>query len=120
MEAMNQEKGYVELLNAEIPGDTARIQELSKTYDVIDTYDEQLEELFSIRHPELIGTKSEKVQESVGEYYAVFPWRKVLVRIVGKEAYRELRTNRNRELLTSEEQRKFMSASIAFAGLNVG
>ncbi|MDR3546939.1 MAG: ThiF family adenylyltransferase [Candidatus Pacebacteria bacterium] len=117
---MSQKQRFVELLDADVPEDRERIELLSKEYTVVDTYDEQLKELSSIRHPESIGMGARKIDDDVGEYFAVLPWRKTLVRIVGHTAYTELRTNRNRELLTTEEQTKFMRSNIAFAGLNVG
>lgn len=110
----------IEIFNADSAEDRPRIDELSQDHTVVDTYQEQLEELYAIRHPESVGSKPEQLEESVGDFYAVFPWKKAMVRIVGEAAYRELRTNRNRELLTQEEQEKFMQANIAFAGLNVG
>ncbi len=101
--------------------DAADIEKLrSFGYSYIDTYDEQLKELAEIRDPQSVGGEAAPLAGEVGEIVVELPWRKALVRILGKDAYRELRTNRNRDLLTQEEQERFMSARIGFAGLNVG
>jgi len=89
-------------------------------YVLVDTYAGQLAELAEIRDPESVGKTPAPVHENVGDYVVVYPWRKSLVRIVGEGAYRELRTNRNRDLITKEEQDRFAAARIGFAGLNVG
>jgi molybdopterin/thiamine biosynthesis adenylyltransferase len=86
----------------------------------VDTYGEQIRELRQIRDPQSVGGEPAPLDSDPGEYVAFFEWRKSLVRIVGPECYRELRTNRNRELLTIEEQEKFAKTRIGFAGLNVG
>ncbi|MBU6214805.1 ThiF family adenylyltransferase [Patescibacteria group bacterium] len=99
-------------------GEIAKLR--SENYFFVDTYDEQIAELMEIRDPESVGGTHKPLTDEPGERIVEYPWRKTLVRIVGPEAYRELRTNRNRNLLTQEEQKKFASANIGFAGLNVG
>lgn len=101
--------------------DAAEIKRLqAENYFFVDTYDEQLAELAEIRDPESVGKKHRPLTNEPSERIVEYPWRKTLVRIVGPEAYHELRTNRNRDLLTREEQKRFASARIGFAGLNVG
>ncbi|HVW82510.1 MAG TPA: ThiF family adenylyltransferase [Candidatus Paceibacterota bacterium] len=109
------------LLDPNIAADAAEIADFrAGGWFFVDTYDEQLAELRQIRDPKSIGKESAPLAADPGERIAVYDWRKALVRIVGPEAYRELRTNRNRDLLTSEEQERFGAARIGFAGLNVG
>ncbi len=111
----------VQLLDPTSAVDAAEITRLrTEGYDFIDSYDEQRAELAEIRDPEAVGGTPRPLSEDPGEMVAVFPWRKVLVRILGKAAYRELRNNRNRDLLTKSEQDRFAAACIGFAGLNVG
>jgi len=101
--------------------DAAEITRLrAENYFFVDTYDEQVVELKEIRDPESVGGNHKSLVDDPGERIIEYPWCKTLVRIVGPEAYRELRTNRNRDLLTQEEQKKFAAACIGFAGLNVG
>lgn len=111
----------IHLLNPKDAVDTAEIARLkNEGYEFVDTYEEQRAELAEIRDPESVGGKHEPLINEPGERIVEYPWRKTLVRIVGIEAYHELRTNRNRDLLTQEEQKRFASAHIGFAGLNVG
>ncbi len=111
----------VRLLNPQESEDASVIAKLREEgYAFVDTYDEQCKELADIRDPQSVGSEPAALTTEPGEFVAVYPWRKSLVRIVGPEAYRELRTNRNRNLLTSDEQARFAQAKIGFAGLNVG
>ncbi|MBA3789071.1 ThiF family adenylyltransferase [Patescibacteria group bacterium] len=112
----------IRLLNPHDPEDSIEIANFQKKEGarVIDTYDEQLSELAQIRDPRSVGKTPTELVDKPGEFFVEYPWRNTIVRIVGPEAYRELRTNRNRELLTTSEQEQFGKANIAFAGLNVG
>lgn len=111
----------VRVLDPHDANDAAEIVRLrDEGYFFVDTYDEQLKELMEIRDPESVGGTYKELVDEPGERIVEYPWRKTLVRIVGQEAYRELRTNRNRDLLTQEEQKRFAAARIGFAGLNVG
>ncbi|MHB1163557.1 MAG: ThiF family adenylyltransferase [Minisyncoccota bacterium] len=89
-------------------------------YVFVDAYDEQISELKEIRDPKSVGKQPKTLVDDPGERVVEYPWRRTLVRIVGPDAYFELRTNRNRDLLTTEEQQRFAAARIGFAGLNVG
>lgn len=111
----------VRILDPQNASDAVEIERLrAENYFFVDTYDEQIVELEEIRDPASIGGTHAPLADEPGERIVEYPWRKTLVRIVGPEAYRELRTNRNRELLTQEEQQRFSAAHIGFAGLNVG
>lgn len=111
----------VRILDPRVKEDANEIARLrSEGYFYVDTYDEQLVELTEIRDPQSVGSTHAPLTNDPGERIVEYPWRKTLVRIVGPEAYRELRTNRNRDLLTQEEQDLFIAARIGFAGLNVG
>lgn len=52
--------------------------------------------------------------------FAYFPWSKTLLRLPNKKNLRALRTSRNRNLITAEEQAKLYSSTIFIAGLSVG
>lgn len=111
----------IRILDPHNASDAVEIERLrAENYFFIDTYDEQIAELMEIRDPASVGGTHVPLADEPGERIVEYPWRKTLVRIVGPEAYRELRTNRNRELLTQEEQERFAAAHIGFAGLNVG
>lgn len=52
--------------------------------------------------------------------WAYYPWRRVVVGVLGPLAYRTLRLDRNRHLITAEEQDSFNRLRIGVAGLSVG
>ncbi|MCV7178731.1 Rv1355c family protein [Mycolicibacterium sphagni] len=52
--------------------------------------------------------------------WAYFPWRRTVVAILGPNGFRAVRTDRNRNLITSEEQHRLATIRIGIAGLSVG
>lgn len=110
---------------------------LSQTeiFDVSDTFSDQLEELFQVRNPGLrkgttdLAEGLEKFIESQfggrGNLFKTgrwvyFPWRGTLVHLLSPDLYFELRTNRNRDVLTFSEQKKYADFTVGIAGLSVG
>jgi molybdopterin/thiamine biosynthesis adenylyltransferase len=100
---------------------------------ILDTLTEQLEDLFLIRHPrykfdpefqeplrvfveEKLGGKP---SEQYGEWF-FFPWNTTLVHILPEDEWQEIRTARNRNLITEEEQKRFYDCKVGVAGLSVG
>src|SRR3990167_6082407 len=86
--------------------------------DIVDTYPESLEELFFIRHPWL-DKKSSEGQATKEEYiqnffprenhkeqgsWVYYPYTHQLVHVLEEKKFFELRTARNRHLITAEEQ----------------
>jgi hypothetical protein len=85
-------------------------------------------ELFEHNHPEhrgdrdkLLEFQAEALNQGV-EFgtWVVFPWSGILSRFPDREDYRQLRTSRNRNLITDEEQAVLFDARIAVLGLSVG
>lgn len=101
--------------------------------EIIDTYREQLEDLFLVRNPKYKFDKNYqgdfekffkehlglKAVEGVGEWF-YFPWNKLLVHYLEDNLHQELRTARNKNLIVSEEQEKFYNFKVGIAGLSVG
>lgn len=101
--------------------------------DIIDFYKEQLKELFLIRNPQfrfnsnyqnaldkyLKNHFGDKPTAEKGEWF-YFPWNKTLVHYLEEKLHFELRTARNKNLITAEEQEKFYSLKVGIAGLSVG
>lgn len=100
---------------------------------VVDSYREQLEDLFLIRNPRFRFDKSYKEEfESFllkhGEgkdlvfcgNWVYFPWNGYLVHFLADSEHQEVRTARNRNLITAEEQQKFYTFKVGVAGLSVG
>lgn len=100
---------------------------------IIDRFDLLLEELFLIRNPhtkfvkeyqsELADfTKSYlagKQTKEVGEWF-LFPWSTTLVHYLPDSEHQEVRTARNKNIITDEEQARFYNFRVAIAGLSVG
>lgn len=101
----------------------------------MDTIQEQLEEIYAIRHPQSIVTGyvrsqvSQFVQEMVGAsakdvdlfgMWAWYPWISTLIHFLPEAMHTELRTSRNRNLITQKEQEQFYNAHVGVAGLSVG
>lgn len=100
---------------------------------VIDRYDLLLEDLFLIRNPKYKFIKEYaadlkafteayaggKPQEELGEWF-YFPWNRTLAHYLPHEEHQEIRTARNRNIITKEEQGKLYDLTVAYAGLSVG
>ena len=99
---------------------------------IVDTVEMQIEELFLIRNPkyrfkgtknELMDFKEEITQNKpIKEYgnWFVFPDDKLIVHYLPEEIHQEIRTARNRNLITKTEQDKFYNFSVGIAGLSIG
>ncbi|MBI5405738.1 ThiF family adenylyltransferase [Candidatus Kaiserbacteria bacterium] len=99
----------------------------------IDRYDLLLEDLFLIRNPRFKFIKDHtnevkafseeyaagKPTEEVGEWF-FFPWNSTLAHYLPHDEHQEIRTARNRNIITKEEQEKFYGLRVAYAGLSVG
>ncbi len=100
---------------------------------VLDSFSEQLHELFLIRNPRFRFNKDfaqeletfindfrqEKTLEETG-YWVFFPWNETLVHYLPEVEHLELRTARNKNLISGQEQEKYYNATVGVAGLSVG
>lgn len=100
---------------------------------VVDTFDEQLKELFLVRHPKLrlnpreasiqvtkfLQLQQAKPLEEQGKWM-YFQWNNTLVHILDEPDFFELRTSRNHNLITSKEQAVLQNFRVGIAGLSVG
>lgn len=101
---------------------------------IVDGYREMLEDICAIRNPglrrdpvQLKKTQKKFVKEhangSVLEdlgTWVYYPWMRTIVHVLEEELHEELRTARNRNLITADEQTKYRDCVIAVAGLSVG
>ncbi len=104
-----------------------------KPAKVIDRYDLLLEDLSLIRNPRFKFEKDHaealeafmreysagKPLEEAGEWF-YFPWNGTLAHYLPADEHQEVRTARNRQIITKEEQERFYSLKVAYAGLSVG
>ncbi len=110
----------------------AKLKDFYKPIHIYDIYLEQLKELFEITFPNLINNKNYSSQLKIflktkfkdkvrtSGVWVYFPWNGKLIHTVKKEDLYELRTNRNRNLITKIEQEKLKKFCIGIVGLSVG
>jgi molybdopterin/thiamine biosynthesis adenylyltransferase len=111
-----------------------QLQDLQKTHPdltVTDNLSLYIEELFDIEYP---SKKDFKTESEVAGYqkhilgdepdnwggWVYYPWLKLCLRIPPMKELRMLRTSRNRNLITAEEQQKLYHSTIFIAGMSVG
>lgn len=100
---------------------------------ISDDYEEEQRELFGIKNPSRVYAPG--FEEAFQEYFralaatrplsehgrwAYFPWRYLAAHILPEDEYWLVRTARNQNLVTKEEQEKFYNAKIGIGGLSVG
>lgn len=112
--------------------DLEKLKKEMSVWKICDIYKGQLEELFEIDNPKLkkksgYKTEMEKfVEERISPKQTLvgnwiyFPWNGRLVHSVNKKEYLQLRTNRNKNLITAEEQEKLSAFTVGMLGLSVG
>ncbi|MBU0546338.1 ThiF family adenylyltransferase [Patescibacteria group bacterium] len=110
--------------------DVLRFQADNSIKEVRDIYGQQMSELFEIRNPSLRHTAQyqgelEKflcARQTCGSSgnWIYFPWNGIFVHTLTKDDYFRLRTNRNKNLITEEEQTALSQSTVAIAGLSVG
>lgn len=81
----------------------------------VDIFERQSAELAKINNPASPGEGS-----SPAATYVYYPWAKTVLKTVSSDDLLTLRTNRNRELISSEEQAKLYSSVVGIAGMSVG
>ena len=105
-----------------------------KNLRVVDEYKTALSELCAIREPGLRGQPSalKKAQTAFVSahrgkrtlddcgVWVYYPWDRTLVHCLDRALHEELRTARNKYLITEREQELFRDFPIAIAGLSVG
>lgn len=86
----------------------------------IDIYSSQLEELQRIDNPSLGDNTLRAGYASVEGVHVYYPWLNTILYCVNDTDLLRLRTNRNRELITTEEQTVLRKAIVGIAGMSVG
>lgn len=108
------------------------LKETQKIWEIVDNYENQLKELFEILHPteKFSVTYKEQILKYIQDKaegditikgnWIYYPWSGNLIHTVTEHDYDLIRTNRNKYLITQEEQNKLLESSIGFAGLSIG
>lgn len=97
----------------------------------VDAFTSQIKELFLIENHQYIGSDKDKTYETndFKNYvnkkknsfcYVYYPWNCHLVKTVKEGDYFRLKTNRNQNLITAEEQEKLYKYNVAVLGMSVG
>lgn len=96
-----------------------------------DALDRQIKELFYIDNTQFIGMPKPEAYATndFATYeknkkddfnYVYYPWLNTVVKTVKKDDYFKLKTNRNQDLITAEEQAKLRDYKLAVLGMSVG
>jgi len=113
----------------------ADLEQLRNTHKIWverNEYDSQLEELFFINNPaakfdpnkdkllaDFISGRTKASKNFTGNYI-YYPWRGGFVHVLEEDEYFKVRTNRNRNIISEEDQRKLYNANVAILGLSIG
>jgi molybdopterin/thiamine biosynthesis adenylyltransferase len=122
------------IFDAQNPSDRGKLVEMLEKDPTIVVYDQihlAISDLFDVEFPEKKDTKTDTEIEQYSRHFAegnldnygswvFFPWSRSLIHFPTKDDLRKLRTSRNRNLITSIEQRKLYSSTICIAGMSVG
>jgi hypothetical protein len=100
---------------------------------ISDDYMEELREYFAVMNPsevykptfegkfrEYVASIEKKHSLMAHGLWVFYPWLSNAVHVLPEEAFQAVRTARNRNLITSDEQDKFYNSTIGIAGLSVG
>jgi len=95
--------------------------------EIIHETESQLEELYQLRNPKTrFQGEFKKEATMFAQIYLpqikwfYFPWLKKIVSFLPEKMHNELRTGRNRNLITAKEQEKFYNSHVAILGMSVG
>ena len=104
------------VLDAADPADKAVLEQLraDPVIEFIDDSDKQFEELRKLLPPPGAELLAEPCR------WAYYPWRRTVVAVLAPRAFRTVRLDRNRNLITAEEQTRLGALRIGVAGLSVG
>jgi molybdopterin/thiamine biosynthesis adenylyltransferase len=104
------------VLDAADPADKAVLDRLraDPVVEFIDDSERQLEDLRKLLPPPDAQLVAEPCR------WAYYPWRRTVVAVLAPRAFRAVRLDRNRNMITTEEQSRLGALRIGVAGLSVG
>jgi ThiF family protein len=105
-----------EILDAGDPADSLVLNSLRAAphIEFIDTWHDQVAALNELRPPPEARLLAERRR------WAYYPWRRAVVSVLGPEAFRAVRLDRNRNKITADEQRRLGELRVGVIGLSVG
>lgn len=104
------------VLNLELPSDAEAFKHLSQTKSatVVDTWSTQAAALAALQPAPEAALLDEPPR------WVYYPWRHALVKLLGPRSFRALRLDRNRHLVTADEQERLGRLRIGIVGLSSG
>ena len=104
------------VLNTDDPVDNVFLQELraDARIEFIDNARQQQAELQRLRPPPQPDVTAEPIR------WVYYPWRRTVVSVLGPRAFRLLRLDRNRHLITAAELDRLGRLRVGVVGLSVG
>ena len=107
---------FYDLTNVRDRVDILRLLSGNYYIQIVDEFDDMMAELRKSKFlfPNSLGT------EKIENHWVYYPWRNTLVHVLPQKLYNLLRTSRNRNLITLQEQEIFRNFKVGIAGLNVG
>ena len=121
------------ILRLSNPADQVTFKSLFDDTKITSVYDEiygQLQELIKSQNPSIKIKPDEYpdlinkhlMGKDIDEYgvWVYYPWNQRLVHLLDEDEFAEVRTNRNRNKITREEQNKLKTKKIGIVGLSVG
>lgn len=114
-------------------GSTQKLAQLKKRnpiVKIIDIFTEQLAELFEIEHANLRSNPGyaralqqfvkSKTKQKLSGIWIYFPHNETLLHTLSEKDLFTLRTNRNKNLITEQEQQTLANFTVGIAGLSIG
>jgi len=114
--AADPSSSAAQILDATQDGDAHLLAELraDPTIDFVDSWSSQNASLHRLRPPLDAGILAEAPR------FVHYPWRRAVVKTLGPRSFRRLRLDRNRNLITSEEQDRLGQLVVGVVGLSAG
>ncbi|MDC0718472.1 Rv1355c family protein [Nannocystis bainbridge] len=133
LDSAERESWFPLIFDRSVPAEAEAMDELMNDGEVMyihDMLEAQLKDLVRSRTPSKNYTDDEVAQEiertlagqTPQDYgrWAFYPWSRRMVHLLPPDPFIELRSDRNRNKITSEEQIRLRKIKIALAGLSVG
>ena len=126
------------LVDMSAPGAPKKLEQLlasEQIASIVDNYDEQYAELLLSKNAHLYRANYDvqvaSIEKLLTEHYGLekpwrkgcwvyYPWSKQLIHLLAQGDFEDLRTIRNRDLITAQEQKTLFEFSTACFGMSVG
>lgn len=103
-------------------------RDLPKNISINNYFDEAIKELFFIDNP-TVEKETPGVNEKLNIYiknveikpvWIYYPWKNIIIKSVPEDIYFKLRTARNKNIISEEEQKKYRESTLGIIGMSIG